>query len=130
MLPLELGEWKESSIIGGLKPTATGFQHSIKDRRGTIYAPLMFSLSRDSGAEPYTWRSLTVAESLRTLSHHEAVGYRVQLNDAQWMIYRSLVSAASRSVLGQNTTEEFLFGIVDSGGEFHQYVGVEGVSAE
>lgn len=130
VLPLELGEWKDGSVNNGLCRTESGFQYSIQDRRGAVYAPLMFSLSRDSGAEPYTWRSLTVAESLRTLSHREAVGYRVQLNDAHWMIYRSLVSAASRSVLGQNTTEEFLFGIVGSDGEFHQYVGVEGVSAE
>ncbi|MFL2871001.1 MAG: hypothetical protein ACJZ8O_09665 [Pirellulaceae bacterium] len=130
VLPLGLNEWRELDCEGAMRKTSNGFEYTINGQKGTIYAPLLFCLTRDAGTEPYTWRKLSVAEGLSRSSDNVAVGYRVQLNESQWLIYRSLSPAASRSVLGQNTTAEFIFGAMDDKGEFHQYVGVEGVVAD
>ena len=127
VLPMGLDEWRGSDLKGSLRKSDKGFVHSIRSQDGALYAPLLFCLSRDAGTEPYTWRQLSVAEGLSRTPDSIAVGYRAQFNESQWLIYRSLAPPASRSILGQNTTAEFIFGAVDDKGEFHQYVGVEGM---
>jgi hypothetical protein len=56
---------------------------------------------------PLTWRALTVAENLQLVSPDVAVGYRLQLDRAQWIFYRSLGTAAPRTVLGCHTAADF-----------------------
>ena len=126
VLPMGLDEWRQSDLKGSLRRSDEGFVYSINHQDGALYAPLLFCLSRDAGTEPYTWRRLSVAEGLSRTPNSTAVGYRAQFNESQWLIYRSLAPPASRSILGQNTTAEFIFGAVDDKGMFHQYVGVEG----
>ena len=41
-------------------------------------------------------------ELRKNLPRHLAAGYRVQVGNSQWLIYRSLTPAANRTILGQN----------------------------
>jgi len=49
-----------------------------------------------------------VAQSLEIQPHDVAVGYRAQCGKDQWLIYRSLVEPANRTLLGQNLSSECL----------------------
>jgi hypothetical protein len=57
-----------------------------------------------------TWRQLTIAENLNIVSRDEAVAYRVQVGIDQWLFYRSIRPAISRTVLGQHLSCEFICG--------------------
>jgi hypothetical protein len=68
---------------------------------------------------------LTVGQRLQILPPSVAVGYRVQCGGQQWLFYRSLAPAASRTVLGQNIAHEFYAGRFDRDGEADQLVAVD-----
>jgi hypothetical protein len=57
----------------------------------------------------YTWRQLTVGENLQKVRDDQAVGYRIQLGQEQFLLYRSLTSQANRTVLGHNLIDDFCF---------------------
>jgi hypothetical protein len=57
-----------------------------------------------------TWRQLAVAESLKNVSPDVAIGYRIQSNKEQWLMYRSLDKAGNRTVMGQNYSSEQVVG--------------------
>jgi len=72
-----------------------------------------------------TWRRLTVAHQLQILPADIAVGYRVQTGKRQWVIYRSLGPTASRSVLGQHFSAEFVLARFPDKGELKQLIEIE-----
>ena len=51
-----------------------------------------------------------MADTRRNLQPHEAAGYRIQVGQDQWLLYRSLDAPRNRSVLGCNLSCEFLIG--------------------
>ncbi len=56
-----------------------------------------------------------------------AVGYRAQCGRDQWLIYRSLAPKANRTLLGQNTSSEFLVArFLAPEGEIDELVEIEG----
>ncbi len=126
VVPLAAPEWQTS----GEPPAVT-----VKDGQlvvnasgeGTaLYLPLFFDLhSRRRRIPLRTWRILTVGERLRIVRPDEAVGYRIQVGKKQWLVYRSLAPAASRTVLGQNLMTEFFVGRFLRSGEVEPYVEVE-----
>ena len=79
-------------------------------------SPLWIDLNSKRLKRPLTWRRLTVGENVKGLSRDVAVGYRVQVGDEQWMIYRSIDRVANRSVLGHNTFGSFVCGKIDDKG--------------
>lgn len=107
VLPLALPEWRSALVAGQLVRTPAGMQLRDKARARTLLAPLFFDLDRRRLIKPYTWRQLTVAESLKALPKDAAAGYRVEIGKQQWLFYRSLLPGGVRSVLGQQTTREF-----------------------
>jgi len=90
-----------------------------------LYAPLFFDLDRRRFARPYTWRRLTVAESLEIQNDDVAVGYRVAMGGSQWLLYRSLAEKANRTLLGHNLSTEALLARFDSTGEIDPLIEVE-----
>jgi hypothetical protein len=125
LLPLGLPEWLadrrggELVVAGGsleLRQTATG---------RALWTPLFFDLDRSRVSKPLTWRPLAVAESHVVQPPDVAVGYRVALGKAQWLIYRSLASPQSRSLLGYNVCTETLVARFDREGEVDPLVEVE-----
>jgi hypothetical protein len=105
---LALPEWRSEFCHGNLHADP---QHLVLQQAAeglNLYAPLLIDLDPARERHELTWRRLTVAENLRTVSRDEAVGYRVQIGREQWLIYRTLAPRGNRSVLGINTVADFV----------------------
>ncbi|MBL8874149.1 MAG: hypothetical protein JNK90_30525 [Planctomycetaceae bacterium] len=107
LVPLASGEWRrqvsphELSVEDGW----ICVQHSSESQN--LYAPLVMAIRREHQNAPLTWRPLTVAENLQLVSPDVAVGYRLQLDRAQWIFYRSLGTPVPRTLLGCHTAADF-----------------------
>jgi hypothetical protein len=126
LMPLALPEWRPNKPSRGtLQQTESGLELvQTAEGRGMI-APLFFDLAPKRMKCPLTWRQLTVAEALEPVADDVAVGYRVAVGRAQWLIYRSLGPAANRSVLGQNLSTEMLVARFRRSGETETLVELE-----
>ena len=78
-----------------------------RDQSARLFAPLFIDLAPRRLSHELTWRQLTVAQDRKIEPRDVAVGYRVQIGNPQWLIYRSLADQASRSLLGQNLSSNF-----------------------
>ena len=125
VLPLGLGEWRCDGLRGGLERTDAGLQLRQSGMGTCLFAPLFFNLDRDSFKKDYTWRQLTVAEQRVNLPRDVAVGYRVQFGKTQWLIYRSLMGQAGRTVLGQNISTELLISRFKTTGQIETLLDIE-----
>lgn len=122
VLPLALPEWTVVKPTG-TKPTGL-VNGTLTEREGTLvlqqessgkslFVPLCFDLSADRLDKRYTWRQLSVGEDLQRTREDQAVGYRIQLGQDQFMLYRSLSETANRTVLGHNLMDDFCFARFD-----------------
>lgn len=120
VLPLALPEWRQSPAAGSLElqtaEAATGqLELRLQANGRSVFSPLFIDLQGSRlRNEEFTWRQLTVAQERQILPADEAAGYRVQVGDEQWLVYRSLATRGSRTVLGLNTTYEYVVGRVDT----------------
>lgn len=108
VLPLALPEWRSETADGLLERDTEGLRLAQSAADGRLYAPLFIDLDSRRNSKPFTWRRLTVAERRQMLPPSVAAGYRVQVGKAQWLMYRSLVEPANRTLLGHNLVSEFL----------------------
>ncbi len=107
VVPLDLNEWRTVNRHASL---AIQDGRLILEQRvqGTgLFAPLWLHWDKQQ-PEPLTWRQLTVAEQRVNVPRDVAVGYRMQVANKQWLIYRTLTSKKNRTVLGANLVSEFL----------------------
>jgi hypothetical protein len=125
VLPLALPEWRADGRGGTFEWTKEGLQLTQAAQGHSMYAPLFIDLHPRRMTRRLTWRKLTVAESLETQPDDVAVGYRVQIGKEQWLIYRSLVEPANRTLLGHNLSTEALVARFDRTGEVEPLVEVE-----
>lgn len=124
VLPLALPEWRQSPATGSLElqtaadasDGATGqLELRLQGNGRSLFSPLFIDLQGSRlRHEEFTWRQLTVAQERRILPADEAAGFRVQIGEEQWLVYRSLSTRGSRTVLGLNTTYEYVVGRVDT----------------
>jgi hypothetical protein len=68
---------------------------------------------------------LTVAQDRQTLSPDVAVGYRVQVRNEHWLVYRALGSRGNRTLIGHNLVSEFLVARFKTDGEIEPLVEIE-----
>lgn len=108
VLPLALPEWRAEVCHASLAAPSTELTLSQAAQGRNLYAPLFLDLCRNRQRKPLTWRRLTVAEQLEIVPRDQAVGYRVQVGDWQWLLYRSLAPLGNRTLLGQNYASEFV----------------------
>lgn len=125
VMPLALPEWRVQRRVGHLVETESGLELVQAAEGRGLMAPLLFDLAPKRVARPLTWRQLTVAESLRPVADDVAVGYRVAIGRAQWLIYRSLAPRAPRTVLGQHLSTELLVARFRRSGETDPLVELE-----
>lgn len=123
--PLGLAEWREDTDAGILGTCNGQLQLEMSQEARRLYAPLCFDLSKKRLAKKRTWRRLTVAEKLQIQPPDVAAGYRLQIGKEQWFFYRSLAVPANRSVLGQNTAFEFVFGRFNQDGTLEEIIEIE-----
>lgn len=111
LLPLGLPEWRCDPRPGSLDLEPCGLtlrQQSPHALR--MFVPLWIDLDARRGHRPCTWRHLTVGEDLAVVPPEVASAYRVQVGREQWLVYRTLAPAASRTVLGHHLVTELLVG--------------------
>jgi len=125
VLPLALPEWKADCRRGELLRTEAGLELRQSFQGRGLYAPLFLDLDRRRHTRRLTWRQLTVAEALEVQPDDVAVGYRVAIDQQQWLIYRSLTGRANRTLLGHNLSTEMLVARFDRTGEVEPLVEVE-----
>jgi hypothetical protein len=147
VLPLALPEWRAERRIGELAATdggcsetaarnghsetasCAGGQRGLQLRQTVsgraLLAPLFFDLDGRRMSRPATWRQLTVAQAATVQPADVAVGYRVAVGRRQWLIYRSLAAAASRTLLGHNLNGETLVARFRGDGEVESLLEVE-----
>jgi len=117
VLPLALPEWKVATPTGLVSGTLTETDSTLVLRQEStgrsLFAPLFFDLDADRLGKRYTWRQLSVGENLQRMRDDQAVGYRIQLAQEQFLLYRSLTPKASRTVLGHNLMDDFCFARFD-----------------
>jgi len=113
-LPLGLNEWRSGG--GGAFEAAADGLTLTQSGHGRLYAPVWIDLNAAHVGGALTWRQLTVADSRTILPAWQAVGYRVQTGDEQWLVYRALDVARNRTVLGCNVSCEFLVGRIRARG--------------
>ena len=66
-----------------------------------------------------------MAAAGKDLGRHEAVGFRVQVGQEQWLLYRALDTPRNRTVLGCNVACEFLLGRIKASGEVARTLEIE-----
>jgi len=141
VLPLLLPEWKVPGQTPGLlheephltaryATTGRGFFFPLCvafwKQDGTSEADVRkVSSSPDLRRPSLTWRQLTVSECLRKVAPDEAVGFRIQVENRQWLLYRSLTRPANRAVLGHNLISESLLARFNPRGQVMPLVEVE-----
>ncbi len=108
VLPLALPEWRSVARPGDLRHTPDGLELRMTGTGNALFAPLFFDLDPRRLQKPYTWRQLTVGESLKAVPRDAAVAYRVEIGKQQWLIYRSLKPSEPRTALGQHIAHEFV----------------------
>ena len=121
LIPLALNEWKSDTHLGEFDGQALR-QRSVGVG---LYAPLFVDLDPKRQRKSRTWRQLTVAEQLRLVDPSEAVAYRVQIGQQNWVFYRSLSGAKNRTFLGQNVINEFLVARFLPDGEIETLIEIE-----
>ena len=125
VLPLALPEWLADRRGGELVATGTGLELRQTASGRALWTPLFFDLDRGRSSKPLTWRQLAVADTHVVQPPDVAVGYRVAIGKAQWLIYRSLAASQSRSLLGYNVRTETLVARFDRRGEVAPLIEVE-----
>lgn len=125
VLPLALPEWKTARFLGQLEVGDGKLILSQNAAGRSLYAPLFFDLSPKRSKKKRTWRQLTIAEQLHPVPKEVAVAYRVQLNNQQWVVYRSLLESGNRTFIGENFSGEFFIGQFDRHGEVNDLLQIE-----
>ncbi len=125
VLPLALPEWRGARADGELTSSDGKLQIRQASQGRRMYVPLFFDLDRMRFQRPLTWRQLTVAERLQIQPASRAVAYRVQIGEEQWLFYRSLAEAVSRTVLGENLSNEFLAARFDRDGDADELIRID-----
>ena len=90
-----------------------------------LYAPLVFDLSPKRSKRPRTWRPLTVAERLKIVPGDVASAFRIQLDNQQWILYRSLGEKGNRTFMGENFIGELFLGSFDTNGHVKPLLQIE-----
>jgi hypothetical protein len=109
--PLALNEWRNGPGFPGSLEVRDGRLVLTQAGSGqNLLVPLFLDLDPRRTKREITWRQLTVGKERKPVPHDVAVGYRVQVGGDQWLFYRAMGGAATRTVLGKNLYNELLIG--------------------
>ncbi len=110
LIPLALPEWKKDSSYGDLEVENASSRISFyTSGTGTLCFPLLIDYHSRWNTPKMTWRRLTVGRDFEKVPDSEAVGFRYQREDDQFLFYRSLGEDLLRSVLGEHLRHQTLF---------------------
>jgi hypothetical protein len=126
-LPLALPEWRTGRGPGELQFAQKKLELSHATHAGRLFAPLFVDLNPERLRKQLTWRQLTVAEDRQNVTADVATGFRVEIGDSQWVMYRSLAPPTVRSLLSKSLLNQFLFGVFSDKGKVEALVEIESV---
>jgi hypothetical protein len=124
-MPIAQPEWRSDPRGGHLKAMDQTLELHESGHGFCLFTPLWIDLHAARIGRPLTWRQLTVAESLRVQPSDRAVGYRVMVGAKQWLVYRSLVRTANRTLLGHNLSSQMLVARFGRDGEVDPLIEIE-----
>lgn len=124
-LPLAYPEWRGATSDDELAACDGQLTWSFRGPGKGLYMPVVFACDRKHLRQPYTWRRLTVGESLQPVPANVAAGFRVQFGRQQWLFYRALGAVGNRTVLGQNVACDFLAAEFKADGTSRPIVSIE-----
>lgn len=125
VLPLVLPEWRSGPTVGSLSTQQHQLVYCARGHGSAFFAPLFIDLSNHRRGRPFTWRRLTVGENRSRVAADVAQGYRIQIGDEQWVVYRALRGIVPRTVLGQHWATEFVIARFDRRGQCQPLLEVE-----
>ncbi len=108
VLPLALPEWRSEVRQGDLQAAYSVLTLTTTAHGRNLCAPWWIDLDAKRLGKPLTWRPLTVAENRVICGPDIARGWRVQIAERQWIVYRALTGTGNRTILGHNLISEFL----------------------
>ncbi len=108
VLPLALPEWRSEQRQGELRVGQSSLTMTTHVVGRNLCSPLWIDLDPKRHAKPLTWRAITVAENREICPADVARGWRVQIAERQWLVYRALGGHGNRTILGHNMISEFL----------------------
>lgn len=124
-LPLAFPEWRTQLSAPNRFSAENHFIHtSLQLEKSAFYSPVFIDLNPQRTHSALTWRRLSVGEKLQNLPPHLASGFRVQIDDEQWLIYRAMKDTANRSVLGKNLNSETFIGRFTPIGDYETIIEV------
>lgn len=125
VLPLSFDEWRAAPASGALKAGEKGLELTQSWEGQSLIAPLLIDLDQRRLRREVTWRRLTVGQKREIVGPDVAAGFRAQVGSDQWLVFRSLLPAAIRTVLGQNINSEFLVARFKDTGEIKALLEIE-----
>jgi hypothetical protein len=108
VLPLALPEWRSEQRQGELRVRENSLTLTTQAAGKNLCSPVWIDLDPKRHEQPLTWRALTVAENRVICTPDVARGWRVQIAERQWLVYRALGTRGNRTILGHNMISEFL----------------------
>ena len=108
VLPLALPEWRSEVRQGDLQAADSALTLTTVAQGRNLCSPWWIDLDAKRLGKPLTWRPLTIAENRVMCASEIARGWRVQIAERQWIIYRALAGKGNRTILGHNLISEFL----------------------
>jgi hypothetical protein len=79
----------------------------------SMFVPLFFDFKLSRLGKEMIWRELTIGENLEKVPQDKAIGYRIQTDKDQFLLYCSLTAPASRTLLGHNLIDEICYAKFD-----------------
>jgi hypothetical protein len=125
VIPPALHEWRADPRGGSLVCQEDRLTLTQQATGRALCCPLFFDFRPRRIEKQRTWRQLTVAEKLAVVPHDVAVGFRVQSDRDQWLMYRTLGPPGNRTLMGQNISSEFYAGRFLKTGEVDEWIEVE-----
>lgn len=125
VLPLALPEWKVERSHDSLTFNENDMVLKQQIEGAGLYAPLFFDLNPKRSRKKRTWRQLTIGENLNAVPRDVACAYRVQLNNQQWLFYRTISRPGNRTFMGENFSGEFVFNRFQQNGTVTKLIGIQ-----
>ncbi len=125
VIPVALPEWQAQCGEQGFDGYAGHLQLTQSVAAKNLYAGIFLDLRPRRSLRPRTWRPLTVAEQLRSVSREIAVAFRIQIGKQQWVLYRAIDAIGNRTFMGQNHSSDFFIGKLRSDGNVDEILSIE-----
>jgi hypothetical protein len=75
----------------------------------SMFVPLWFDLKTSRLNKTTIWKELTIGENMEKVTSDKAVGFRIQIDKEQFLLYYSLTSPQNRTLLGHNLIDKICY---------------------